>query len=402
MSIDIDTAAKNPEQLNAKLIERNSWFLALAMFCLAFGFGAFSATYNNFAVQVLNLSPLQLGKVESIREIPGLVIVFIAALTMRVAEPIIATIALLLVAIGLGAYYTVDSFPPLILFSLIWSIGLHAWMTIQPSIAMALADKNNKGKQLGLFSSVAAIGTLCGMGLVLTIGALLGFQTIFIISGIGVAIGAVSASMISRNIGHGEKPRMVFKSRYKLYYMLTFLEGCRKQVFMTFAIYALIRNFGTSMQVVALLMIINNLANIALAPVVGWLIDRIGERKVLAFCYTALIGVFIGYAMIKNVHILYVLYCLDSLFFLGSIGLTTYIQKIAEPRDLMPTLAMGVSMNHGAAVTVPLIGAMLWDKLGYSATFFGGAVIVAISVMVALNMKTFEQKAAALEPAPAE
>lgn len=124
-----------------------------------------------------------------------------------------------------------------------------------------------------------------------------------------------------------------------------------------------------------------------LASWVGRLVDRIGERKVLMFCYTALIGVFIGYATIKIPHILYVFYCLDSLFFLGSIGLTTYIEKITEHHDLMPTLAMGVSMNHGAAVTVPLIGALLWNTLGYPATFFGGAVIVIISVFMANKIR---------------
>lgn len=381
------TIEDKPPESNAIDIVRNARLLAIAIFLLQFGYGAYLAANMNFAVQALHLSPLQLGYVESIRELPGLMMVFIAALTMRVSEPLLATFSLILVSIGLGAYYTVDSFPPLVAFSLVWSIGLHTWMTVQPSIAMALAEENQKGRRLGQFNAVAAVGTICGMGLVLWKGDVLGFHRIFLMAGIIIGIGAISSSFISRDIGQAKKPRLVFKPAYKKYYILTFLEGCRKQVFMTFAIYALVKNYGTPMQTVALLMIINNVANILFAPAVGKIVDRIGERKVLVFCYTLLVFVFIGYATIRIPHVLYLLYCMDSLLYLGSIGLTTYIQKISDPKDLMPTLAMGVSMNHGAAVMVPLVGALLWNRLGYQATFFGGAVIVIISIIFANSIR---------------
>jgi len=90
---------------------------------------------------------------------------------------------------------------------------------------------------------------------------------------------------------------------------------------------------------------------------------------------------------VKHPPVLYVLYCLDNLFFLGSIGLNTYLHRICLPEDLMPSLAMGISVNHAAAVAVPVIGGFLWAKLGYQTTFFGGAVVVAISVLTVLKMK---------------
>jgi len=366
---------------------RDLRLLAFTVFCVSFGFGAYFSTFNNFAVETLNLKPHQLGMLESLREMPGFLIVLVAALTMRVAEPILAAIALSLLAIGLGGYYVVDDIPSLILYSLIWSIGLHAWMPISPSMALSLADERSKGRRLGQLAAVGACGTICGMGLVLLGGSMIGFRSIFIIAGLIVAAGAVSVSMISRDIGQKEKPRLVMKRRYSLYYALVFLEGCRKQVFITFAIFALVRNYGTPLRVVAALMIINNVMNVLLAPKVGRLIDRIGERRVLIFCYSALIPVFIGYALVKQPPVLYVLYCLDNLFFLGSIGLTTYLHKIADPADVMPSLAMGVSVNHAAAVIVPVTGGLLWTKLGYPTTFFGGAAVVAISALTVLRMR---------------
>lgn len=364
--------------------------LAFTTFCVSFGWGTYFATFNNFAVETLNLKPHELGILESLREMPGFLIVVVAALTMRIAEPKLASIALSMLAVGLGSYYLVDNVPSLILCSLIWSIGVHSWMTLQPSMVLSLSTARNRGRRLGQLAACGAFGHICGMVVVFLAGNFIGYRNIFLVAGAMVAMGAISVSRISKDIGQTEKPRLVFKRKYSLYYVLTFLEGCRKQVFLTFAVFALVRNYGTPLQVVAALMLINSVVNITLAPRVGRLIDRVGEKKVLAFCYTALIPVFIGYALIKEPHVLYVLYCLDNLFFLGSIGLNTYLHRIASQEDLMPTLAMGVSVNHTAAVAVPVIGGFLWMKLGYPLTFFGGAMVVAVSVVFALRIRPAE------------
>ena len=73
---------------------------------------------------------------------------------------------------------------------------------------------------------------------------------------------------------------------------------------------------------------------------------------------------------------------MDSLLYLSTIGLTTYLNRIAEPSDVMPSLSMGVTMNHVAAVAVPLIGGMLWKVVGYQATFFGGVLVVVVSLFL--------------------
>lgn len=361
--------------------------LVLATFCMSFGFGAYTATFNNFAVQSLRLNPAHLGILEAFRESPGFLMAVVAALTMTIAEPLLAAIALSLVAVGLSAYKYIDGYASLVVYSLLWSVGVHAWMTLQPSMALNLGKKETRGGRLGRISAVGAFGTICGMLLVFGLGSMIGFRDIFMLSGLVVAVGAMTVALISRDIGHADKPKLVFKRKYSLYYVLTFLEGCRKQVFMTFAVFAMVRNYGTPMRVVALLMIVNNISNVALTPWIGRLIDRIGERRVLAFCYAALIPVFMGYALVKVPVVLYCLYFLDNLFYIGSLGSTTYLHKIAEPADVMPSIAMGISMNHGAAVAVPLIGGFIWAKFGYSATFMGGAVVVALSVLTVLRMK---------------
>lgn len=387
--MELGTIQRNMDRIRrlARRGTRDLRLLAMTAFCVSFGFGAYMATVTNFAVQVLHITPLQQGAVESVRETPGFLVVLVAALTMHIAEPVLGAVCVAVIGAGIAAYAGVDSFPSLVFFSLVWSTGLHLWMTIQPSMALSTADEYNKGRRLGQLSAVGALATLLGMGFVFFLGERIGMRSVFLVAGLCIMTGSGFVYMISRDIGQKEKPRLVMKRRYSLYYALTFLEGCRKQVFMTFAIFALVRNYGTPIKVVAFLMIINNILNMLLAPRVGRLIDRVGERRVVSFCYAALIPVFIGYALIKVPAVLYVLYCLDSLFFLGSIGLNTYLNKIADPADLMPSLAMGVSMNHFAAVLVPILGGYLWTRFDYPTTFFGGAIVVAVSVVFALRMR---------------
>jgi len=101
----------------------------------------------------------------------------------------------------------------------------------------------------------------------------------------------------------------------------------------------------------------------------------------------SLIAVFIGYALVRNVGLLYVLYCLDSFIYMFVIAQTTYLNKIAPPEDVRPALSMGVTMNHAAAIIVPLVGGTLWNSLGrYDIIFYGGAVVALISFLVAQFM----------------
>ncbi|MGC8862728.1 MAG: MFS transporter, partial [Armatimonadota bacterium] len=252
------------------------------------------------------------------------------------------------------------------------------------------AGDGQKGKRLGQTTCVGSIGAVPGMLTVMILGKALSYPRWFLLGSAAMALAAAAMSAVRRDIGCPDKPRFVWKRRYGLYYVLTFLEGCRKQVFFTFALYALTKVYHTQLRTIALLMVANSVVNIFGAPRVGRLIDRIGERKILLASYSALVLVFIGYAQIKHAHVLYVLYCLDNLFYLSTTCLTTYLQKIAEPEDVMPSLSLGVTLNHTAAVVVPLVGGFLWASLGYPVTFMGGAVVVAVSLVLASRVPVHE------------
>lgn len=363
--------------------------LKLVWIALAFqmyGFGVYNATFYNFATETLRIKPTELGMLEAVRELPGFLCVLVAALTMRLMEPLLGSIAFMMMVVGMGAYAWVGSIHTLMIWSFVWSIGLHTWMPLQSSMVLSLAGEGKEGRRLGQTACVGSIGAVGGMVTVMILGHALTYGRWFLFGSGAMAIGAVVLFFVRRDIGYPDKPRFVWKPRYRLYYWLTFLEGCRKQVFFTFAVYSLTKVYHTHLRTIAMLMVINGIVNTIFAPKLGRLIDRIGERRILVVSYTALIFVFIGYAEIKHADVLYVLYCLDNFFYLSTTCLTTYLQKIAEPEDVMPSLSLGVTFNHTAAVIVPLIGGYLWASLGYPVTFYGGAAVVAISLLLAAKV----------------
>ena len=376
-----------------------------AVFFVGLGFGMYSACAPNFATDIIKIQPMGIGGVEAVRELPGFLCVFVAALTMRIAEPILGAISLTLVAIGVGAYATIQGVPSLLVWSFVWSVGLHAWMPISSSMTLNLSDKSSKGKRMGQTAGFGSVGTVLGM-LCVQIAvhgnphpARLFYQAVFCVAAVMIAAGAVALMTLRHDIGHMDKPRMVWKPKYRRYYLLSMLEGGRKQVFFTFAPYTLTKMFHAPVSVMAMLMVINGVVGFIGAPLVGRLIDRIRERKILLVSYSLLILVF---ALYGTVHlapqamgmsvawvfpILCVLYCLDNLLYLSTICLTTYVQRIAEPEDLMPTLSMGVTMNHIAAVLVPLIGGYLWMRFSYPVMFLAGGGVVILSIFVVHGMR---------------
>jgi predicted MFS family arabinose efflux permease len=289
-------------------------------------------------------------------------------------------------AIGIGAFSQIHTVPALIFWAVFWSVGFHCWAPLQPAMVLSLTKDAGKGRRLGQISRINSIASLLGMGMVYLLGKSGNIiRPMFIVAGITVAVASVLVLLVSRKTDPGTKmPRLSMKKKYRFYYALTFLEGCRKQVFITFAIFVMIRVFGTPVNKIALLMVINGILSLVFAPLIGRLVDRIGERLSLSMSNFSLIGVFMGYALVKNIHELYVLYCLDSFIYMFNIAQTTYLNKIAPPEDVRPALSMGTTMNHAAAVIVPLIGGLLWEAFDrYDIIFYGGSVVVLIAFIMA-------------------
>ncbi len=361
---------------------RNFALLAVAVAGVGFFFGVQLTLFNNFVVERLGIEPHELGYVEALREVPGFLNVLFVALMIRWAPSIVAAVALAVMGMGLAAYSWVDSVTMLALLSVIWSVGFHCWVPLEQAMGLTLSPEGEKGKWLGQLRSVASAAWLLAIGTCILILKYVGYEGMFALAGLVTVGGGAALLFASRKRPTEPGPRFVFRRRYRLYYALNFLQGCRKQMFITFAIFALVKVHGMPVETTMVLFLVNQALITLTGPFLGRLVDRYGERVMLSASYAGLVIVFAGYALIDHRPTLYVLYCIDNLIFFGSIALNTYVYRITDRADLQPTLSMGVTMNHLAAVVAPLVGGIAWYHFGYEVIFISGSILAMISLIV--------------------
>lgn len=340
----------------------------------------------NFLTEIIGVDGFQMGLLESLREVCGILALVVLALLAGVGEPLVGALMLIVFGLGLGGYAFAPNYWWVVGMSFVWSQGIHVWMPLPHSMTLALAEPGRSGHRLG---QVAAAGTAAfGAGLVASfllskLG--MGMRPIYLIAMAFAMLGALACLRIPRASGT-KRPRLVFRRRYAHYYLISFFEGWRKQIFLCFAGFLLVERHQVSLPTMLLLQIGVQAVRTLFAAPVGRLVDRVGERPILIFNYTGLVVFCAGYSFLSDVRFLAALYMLDSIFFIFGVALNTYVGKLAPPAERTGTLSMGVAMNHLASVVMPLLGGVLWVTLGYQWTFLVGALAGALSVGVALAL----------------
>lgn len=368
---------------------RTFLLLSAAVFSLALGVNMHVAMNVNFIHELLHGTSWEQGYLEAIRETQGIMSFFIVTLLVGRSEPRVAAVMLVLVGAGLAAYSHVATIPQLIMASLVWSFGFHVWVPISGSLQLALAKRGREGHTLGSFGTVGAAGVLAGLGCVWLLKRYAGFgmRDLFMLGGTLTALGALPLLALPevrapKDLAAGRWTRYL-APKYRLYLGLEMLDGMRKQIFILFAAMALVQEHGIHIDTMAVLMIANQLVMLWLAPFAGRLTDRLGERRTLPAYFTGLIVVFILYTLIDDVRGLYVVYLLDSALWSLRVGISTYAKRLVSVHDRTRLLAMGVTFNHVGAVTLPLVGGVLYASYGYRFPFWCGALIALGSVFVA-------------------
>ena len=212
--------------------------LAVAVAGVGFFFGVQLTLFNNFVVERLGIEPHQLGFVEALREVPGFLNVLFVALMIRWAPPVVAAVSLAVMGMGLASYVWVDSISSLALFSVIWSIGFHCWLPLEQAMGLTLSPEGEKGKWLGQLRSVQSLAWMLSIGVCILILPHIGYEGMFALAGFVTLGGGVALLSASRQRSAEGQTRFVFRRKYGLYYALNFLQGLRKQMFITFAIFA--------------------------------------------------------------------------------------------------------------------------------------------------------------------
>jgi predicted MFS family arabinose efflux permease len=386
----------------AEAATRRDWLLlAGATVAFGLGFGINSGTAPSFAVDFLNIPRTQLGLLESLREVPGLLTAGIIGILACYAEPRLAVLALLLLAGGIGVTGQVRSFWPLVACNVLWSVGLHVWLTVQPSLTLTLSRAGHHGHGLGLMNRYMAVAVIGGLLFVRFLARPLGFGATFLLAGAVVAAGCLFAARIETMRATVLTQRLVFRPSYWRYYGLMLLDGGRRQIVQTFAVLILLKEFRVGIEAVALLLLVNNALTMAAAPVVGRWTDRFGERPVLTLYYALVAAIFFTYTQIQAISqvagvrpewIFYGVFALDNLLFTASVGIQTYIRHTAPQEDLSPSLAMGLTWNHVAAVTVPLAAGWIWAAYGYERIFLCGIGLALLSLAMCLTLPAVKKE----------
>lgn len=391
MQANHSAASDDSPALSESKRKRGIFFVSVSVAAVSFAIMAQIGLNENFLANPpsqggLGIDGFQKGLLEAIRETCGITALLIFALLAGMTEKFIAFWSLLVFAIGLGAYCGAYHYYWVAVLSLVWSQGLHVWMPLPNSMMLSLAEPGRTGYRLGQLSAVASIASAVALVICWLMSlSHIPMRPIFLMAGIVGLLGALACLGLPPDI-KSPGPRFVFRRTYSLYYLLCFLEGSRKQIFLAFAGFLLVKKYNTPLNDMILLMIAMQVLCWIASPPIGRLIDRIGERSILMFYSGCMVVFFIGYAFISIRPVLWVLFVLDNVLFTLGMALTTYVRKIAPPAEHTPTLSMGVAMNHVAAVTIPLAGAFLWKYVGYRAAFIAGAAIALVGVFVAAQL----------------
>ena len=275
---------------------------------------------------------------------------------------------------------------------------------------MQWVDHRRAPLVFGRIIAAASVASLAAYGLVWVAFDIVHLDFIWVYAlggGATIAIAVTARTLYPRFSAKVEQHKtIVLRRRYWLYYALTFFSGARRQIFMVFAAFMMVEKFGYAVSEITALYLLNYATNIWLAPLIGRMIGRWGERRALALEYIGLICVFTAYAFVGNAVLAAVLFVIDHLFFAMAIAIKTYFQKVCDPRDIAPTAAVSFTINHIAAVVIPVVFGFIW-LVSPAAVFLTGATIAAMSLACAQLMPHApapgrETRLAGVAPAAAE
>ena len=368
------------------LLKRPEVLLILLSIAMPLSFSTWQALLNNFAIERAQFTGVEIGILQSLREVPGFLSFGVVFLLLIMAEQPLAFLALVLLGVGTAVTGLFPSELGLYVTTVVMSTGFHYFETLRQSLALQWLDKARAPIALGRMVSAGAFAGLIAFGLIwLTLDVFAVPMVWVYLTGGGatVALTVFCWTAFPRFKGHADQHKhLVLRRRYWLYYALTFLWGARRQIFVVFAGFLMVEKFGFSAADMSLMFLATNAMAIWLSPKVGRMIARLGERRILIIEYIGLIGVFVAYAFVDTAWLAVGLYLLDHLFFAMSFATKTYFQKIADPQDIASTSGVSFTINHIAAVAIPVVFGQVWVT-DHSLVFMAGAAMAACSLVMA-------------------
>ncbi len=365
------------------------YLLILMSIAMPVAFNAWSAILNNFVVERAQFTGVEIGWLHSLREVPGFLAFTVVFVLLIVREQTLAVIGLAMMGIGTALTGFFPSVIGLYCTTILMSVGFHYFEALKQSLSLQWFTRDEAPQMLGRLIAAGSVTSLVVYGL---LWVLLEWFEVDYVWNFALAGGVCTALAVFMWAAFPHFPTaaeqhktIILRKRYWLYYALTFFAGARRQIFTVFAAFLMVEKFGYRAAEVTLLFLINYAFNFFFAERIGKLIRKIGERRALSIEYLGLIVVFVSYGLVENPHWAAVLYVIDHMFFALYIAMSTYFQKIADPRDLASSAGISFTINHIAAVIIPVILGYVWIN-SHSLVFYIGAALAACSLILSQNI----------------
>jgi predicted MFS family arabinose efflux permease len=369
-------------------ISRELALFAIASFMVGMAGSLVDSVFNNYLNATYPLTGFQRSFLEIPRELPGFLVVFASAALWFIDNRKLGALSLFLAAAGILLLGVVSkTYAVMVLCLFIYSVGQHLFMPVSTTVGMELAAEGRTAHRLGQFNAIRNLAVIAGSGFVYIGFKFLNFNftVTFAISAGIFTVGMVLMALMKKSSAKVTPPGEFLKlhREYSLYYALAVLSGARKQIFLTFAPWVIVTIYGKPTQVIATLILIGGVIGILVQPLLGKLIDKLGERTVLMAEAVLLIPVCLAYGFSKSFFsvdtaflITCACYLVDQVLVSVSMARSTYMKKIAlQKEDIQPALSLAVSIDHFFSIGVALIGGVIWNHFGYQFVFLMGVVI---------------------------
>ena len=373
--------------------------LVIMAIAMPLTFSIWRTMLDNFAIEKAGFTGVEIGRLQSLREIPGFLTFLFVFITIFIREQRFTILSLGLAGFGVALTGFFPSVWGLYATTMLMSVGFHYYETGQQSLQLQWIPKHRAPQTIGKIIGASSFASLAAYGIILTTRTVLGidYKYIYLIGGSLTIIISVFVAfyfpLYKQQVA--QRKELVLRKRYWLYYALTFMSGARRQIFVVFAGFMMVERFGFPIVAMTCLYLFNHLINMFLAPKIGQLIHKYGERKSLGFEYVGLVIIFSAYGMVASLPVgtkalfglpligfaAASLFFLDHALFAMSLAIKTYFQKIADPADIAPTAGVAFSINHIAAVGLPVALGIVWVT-NNAAVFWIGAAMALVSFVL--------------------
>lgn len=399
-----------------------SMFLFLVLISVAaFGNGLSDGVYGNFFKDAYNVTAAQRGFIEFPRELPGLLCALVIAGLSFLGDVRIALIAQVLACVGVTALgLFTPAFGIMLVFLFINSMGMHTFMPLQDSIGLSLAEPENLGKRMGEYASLKTT-----MGFIAGILVFLGFRFgwftfksqvkwIFLISGMFFALAIVVSFLLIKQAKKDNvlqttqkrKFRLIFRARYRFYYLLTILHGVQKQIAYVYGSWVIIDLLLKGADIMSLLTIASSFLGIFFLKKLGGWMDKLGIKFMMYVDALSFIVVYVLYGFVVwgvtaqvlpsagwPVIVIYSLFVLDRLSMQVGLVNSVYLKSIIHNQEeISAVLSTGISLDHIVSIIAAQLSGLIWVSFGPQWIFFIAAFLSLGNLFVAWRVKPGENK----------